>query len=469
MRYLSLFLVTYLFIFRPPAVQATVLGDFDNDNKVGIRDIQLFIANALQPNPIYNLNTDSIVNIFDFSFLLTQFTKSFIVPTSTLPPDTSLKTKKFHPGHYLQGYSLDPSPEGIKTEISGDPRLQAARGVRIPITWKAFEPTKGNYNWKLVDEYLDAIGPDKQMFFHWWATDIWHPNCDSATRIPAYMLPYCTKLYSGQGVHGNASVKWWEPGPRAEMIRVLQAIGDHYDNNPQFEGIMFDETTFGNPPFTDKFTNDDYQKAKLESYKIIHTAIAPHFATSQVIQPMNWLGGAGCEDLRELTNHLKTLGHGISNPDSPPWQALPRGCGVPYTNAPEKLASDKVDSPWHSIAVFYIYREFKNQVPIAVGGDTSQFENPNTPRTFNGVPMNWKNLADIIYKQAVTGYTYTPTRENVPGFGANYLLWNRHFGNRLTTYTNESKNAYRDAFYPIISDPNKKTNTTCPTNIKCTQ
>lgn len=467
MRYLSLLLATCFFVLSPTAAQAAVLGDFNNDNKVDIRDIQLFITNALQANPAYNLNTDSKVNIFDFSTLLTLLTKSSTSPTPTLPPDTGLKTKKFHPGHYLQGYPLDISPKYIGDEIKSDPRLQVARGVRIPITWKAFEPEKGKYNFALVDEYLEAIGPDKQMFFHWWATDIWAKNCDAATRIPTYMLPHCTKLYNGSS-HSNAAVKWWEPGPRAEMIRVLKAIGDHYDKNPQFEGIMFDETNFGVPPTSD-ISHADFEKAKLQAYKEIHTAVAPYFATSQVIQPLNWLGGAGCTELRELTNHLKALGHGISNPDSPPWKALPRGCGTPYTDAPESRQGDLIDSHWWSIAVYTIYREYKNQLPIAVGGDASQFENPFTyPRTFNGVPMNAANLTDLLYKQAVDGYTYAPTNEFVPGFGANYILWERNFWSfSAPSSTRETTNAYIAAYYAIISNPNKKTNTTCPSNIKC--
>lgn len=388
--------------------------------------------------------------------------------SSDSPPAGGLKTKKYHPGHYLQGYPLDNPPGNIKKDISDDPRLQVARGVRVPISWKAIEPTKGNYNWKLIDEYLAAIGPNQQMFLHWWATDIWNKNCDSATRIPTYMLPDCTKMYSAAGVHGNAAVKWWEPGPRAEMIRVLKEIGKHYDNHPQFEGIMFDETTFGNPPTSD-ISNADFQKAKLQAYKEIHTAIAPYFAKSQVIQPMNWLGGSGCTELRELANHLQTLGHGISNPDSPPWKALPRGCGTAYTNAPEALSGDNTQSQWYSIAVYNIYREYKNKIPIAVGGDTSQFGNPlvSKPRTFNKVPMNMANLADLLYKQAVNGYTYTPTGEFVPGFGANYILWSRNFGNPSTPYTMETKNAFIAAYYPIISDPNRKTNTACPSSIKC--
>lgn len=467
MRYLSLFFIVYLFIFRPPAAQAAILGDFDNDDKVDIRDIQLFTANALQPNPIYDLNTDSVVNIFDFSFLLTQFTKSSTLPGSTPTTNAGLKTKKFHPGHYLQGYPLDTSPQFIKTEISGDSRLQAARGVRVPITWKAFEPERGKYNFALVDEYLEAIGPDKQMFLHWWATDIWAKNCDAATRIPTYMLPHCTKLYNG-GSHSNAAVKWWEPGPRAEMIRVLKAIGEHYDKNPQFEGIMFDETNFGAPPTSD-ISNADFEKAKLQAYEEIHTAIAPYFATSQVIQPLNWLGDAGCTELRKLTDHLRNLGHGISNPDSTPWKALPRGCGTPYTNAPESRPGDMTESHWWSIAVYTIYREYKNTIPIVVGGDASQFENPFMyPRTFNGVPMNAANLTDLLYKQAVDGYTYAPTNEFVPGFGANYILWERNFWSfSVNPSTRETTNAYIDAYYSIISNPNKKTNATCPTNIKC--
>lgn len=384
------------------------------------------------------------------------------------PPTTGIKTKKWNPGHYLQAYPLDNPPSAIHKDIADDPRLQAARGVRVPISWKAIEPTRGNYNWKLIDEYLAAIGPDKQMFLHWWSSDIWRRNCDSLTRIPTYMLPDCVRMYSGNGVHGNASVKWWEPGPRAEMIRVLKEIGKHYDNNPQFEGIMFDETTFGNPP-EGTISNADFQKAKLQAYKEIHTAIAPYFSKSQVIQPMNWLGGnAGCNELRELANHLQTLGHGISNPDTAPWKTLPRGCGTEYTNAPEALPGDNVASPWYSIAVYSIYREFKNKIPIAVGGDTSQFGNPLVkPRTFNTVPMNMANLADLLYKQAVNGYTYIPTGEYVPGFGANYILWSRNFGNPSTPYSSDTKSAFIAGFYPIISDPKKKTNTDCPSSIKC--
>ena len=77
------------------------------------------------------------------------------------------------------------------------------------------------------------------------------------------------------------------------------------------------------------------------------------------------------------------------------------------------------------------FRNQKNSMLIATGSDTSQWENPSVPRTFNGEQMNYDNMMKYTYFTAVKGYTYKPTNTVVPQFGANSMNLNT----RIASYS----------------------------------
>lgn len=384
------------------------------------------------------------------------------VPTPTVPPVAGKKTKKWNPGHYLRVNSRDPDPERIR-EMANDPAYSAIKGFRIMVFWKTIEPTKGNYNWSLIDKYLAAVRPDQHVIIHFWERDLWNNKCNASTGIPGYMLPMTIRMVNANGVEGPCLVRFWEDAPRNELVRVLNALGKRYNDNPKFEGIMFDETAFGRHP---TLSGGAFNTIKLKALKDLHSRISDAFSKSQVIQSMNYLGGSNpCENLTDLTEHLRRLGHGVTNPDTVPWKGLPWDCekNGPY-NFPEVTGTFKISNP---IPVYAIYRKYKGQIPIVLGNDTSQLLNPlSNPSKFNEVPMNADNLVDALYKMS-TGYLYKPKNIYVDGFGANYITWNTQFWSNAAGSTTELNRAYKDAVSKLTKDPKNKVDTTCPKSINC--
>jgi hypothetical protein len=366
-------------------------------------------------------------------------------------------TKIWTPGHLIRIPSLD-SPASNISSLVNNPNYAGAKGARLMMSWGLIEPSKNNYNWAAVDSRLNALKPGQRAIIQFWERDYWN-SCAGTNKIPAYMKPMSTSTNGGHCI-----VKYWEAAPRAEMIRVLNAIATKYDKDPRFMGVMLEETAFGEIP---SMGQPQLDIAKLAGLKAIHSGVAGTYNKSHFIQAINWLnGGSGaCGALEDLILHIKPLGHGLSNPDSVPWRALPWDCKSSYSYA-------GIPSGTSSVPAYHLYRKYSGQMPIIVGNDTSQLKNPlaANPYIFNGLPMNMTNLVDHLYKTAITGYTYTPTNPDlsVPSLGGNFLLWNGNWWSKDAGTTEALTSAYQKEVAKYINNPAKGTNTACPTNINCT-
>lgn len=366
-------------------------------------------------------------------------------------------TKIWTPGHLIRIPSLDNNAAGIASLVN-DPNYAGAKGARIMMSWGLIEPTKNNFNWAAVDSRLNALKPGQRAIIQFWERDYWN-SCAGTNKIPSYMKSMSTSTNGGHCI-----VKYWEAAPRAEMIRVLNAIGARYDKDPRFMGVMLEETAFGEIP---SMGQPQLDIAKLAGLKAIHSGVAGTYNKSHFLQAINWLnGGSGaCGALEDLILHIKPLGHGLSNPDSVPWRALPWDCKSSYSYA-------GIPSGTSSVPAYHLYRKYAGQMPIIVGNDTSQLKNPlaANPYVFNGLPMNMPNLVDHLYKTAITGYNYTPTNPDlaVPSLGGNFLLWNGNWWSKDAGSSTALTEAYQKEVGKYINNPAKGTNTACPSNINCT-
>jgi hypothetical protein len=327
------------------------------------------------------------------------------------------KAKKWTPGHYMS--------VGSSGELSrmGGNEYRNIKGFRIKAPWGLFEgPNKGDYHFQNIDRMLEALPPGKKLFLM--VED--RPNKGRCKiDMPAYI--HSSREYSNTVGTNGCMPKLWEAATMDRLIALYKEIGQRYDNDPRFMGIMNQETANPNIP-RDKADDFARQLARF------HREIAPYFEKTHVFQTMNHLGNGdepedgadNCTPLNNLALDIQPLGHGLTNPDTVIWDALPWNCkGRPsetysYPGLQQQQGQSKGDKPK---PMYFVFRNQSNKMPIATGPDTSQYEDPLNPRTFNGERMNFDNMAKYIYKTGVTGYTYTPSGTNVTPFGANFIFW----------------------------------------------
>jgi hypothetical protein len=489
MKHITISLVIILLsLIHSPVAQAATSFDFNNDSKVNYLDLKLYIQNQLSQTMLFDGNKNGVVDIFDFSGLISRL-NSTTPPTSTphpsatstpapnhtptpTPPPGSLKTKKWHPGHYYQ-MSNNVTPEEF-SNIMTQEGSEYMSGGRVQMYWSDFELNKDQYSRDKLDQYLQELPANKKLIIMLWERDYWGRTCDKNARLPAYIKnPNQPHPALNINIDKGCVAQFWQPDIQERWIKLNQKVAEYVDNDNRVEAIVFPETAFGIPvSYEDKA--QAFKTLTYNAWIAIHTAIAPSYQRTQVFHQMNHLG-PNCEQLDPLANHLRSLGHGISNPDSPPWDALPADCGEStsnYQNTYPNLLSRDNPKP-----VFSIFRRVKNTMPVMVGGDTSFYEDPENPRTFNGEVMNYTNLVKYLYLSAVKGYTYVPSNPDiaVSSLGANYQMWNNHYSSEAggrskpdsPISVGEYGRRFKAAYHAFLSNPANTTNTKCPTNIRC--
>jgi hypothetical protein len=409
-----------------------------------------------------------------FGILL--FSVSFFLLSKDLSPTEQnaevlpIKTKKWNPGHYLQGAN-DITPSYITENLNAATSANL-KGIRVPLYWGEWETSKDVYDFKILDSYINALPSNKKILIKVHERDYWGRYCNEGARLPNYIMdenqPHPALTLPGAG----CVAQFWEPDIQARWIKALTMLAKHVENNDKVEMVIFSETAFGFPDGFDGSVSE-FKLLTRDAFINIHKGIAPAFQKTQVMQAMNHLG-PNCQYLDLMADELMKLGHGLANPDSPPQDSLPWDCNASSDAYQTFYKLTPKDNPK---PVYAVFRRVKGKMPIMVGGDTSQFGDPERPKIFNGEPLNYDNLVKYLYLTAVKGYTYSitnPDKEVTP-HGANYMLWNTHF-NSIEAQRNfpdnpissaEYTRKYKDAYAKFLSNQNNTTIKTCPSNINC--
>jgi hypothetical protein len=148
----------------PPTVAPPLVGDFDTDGDVDFKDFLAFLPHfGDSGTTVYDLVTNSLVNIFDFNQLLASFT-IMPPPSSTPAPSPTPDQTGQSPfvSHTLPGRiemeDFDNGGEGVAyhdttTNNEGNASYRSGTGVDIETTGDS----SGNYNlgWTAVGEWLE--------------------------------------------------------------------------------------------------------------------------------------------------------------------------------------------------------------------------------------------------------------------------------------------------------------------------
>jgi hypothetical protein len=235
------------------------------------------------------------------------------------PPILTTDCTKWHPGHYAL-LSLDSDKKLFSTDpakLTDYARLNwneqnltnfltglgnNFKGVEIPVIWRTVEKSKDVYNFDYIDTAMRAAHQsDKQVVIL-----LTERNFNSASRpVPDYLYSeeYGGGAYAFSGKGQVAAV--WNSAVQQRFYELIKKLGERYDSQNNFEGVIFPESALNISPLPTGATVANYS-----SYLLGRVAAAKkYFPTSIIFQGFNW----GYEDV--IPKNALTASAGFHGPD----------------------------------------------------------------------------------------------------------------------------------------------------------
>lgn len=237
----------------------------------------------------------------------------FVIGMSLIPLGAvNAGAMKWHPGHY---YILTPKQKSIDSymnmvydEMQSTPAL---RGIQARFSWPELEPSKGVYNFALIDKLLAQLSSRKKRLFVHLGLKSFDLN---GNVVPAYMT---TPEYeggqfnwakSGSSTPKGRNVKLWNAKVRDRLAALFAAMGKRYNSHPYFEGITMNETALGNalPRMSDAQVSGWF-----DNLAILHQKIRVAFPNTVTFHYLNYPR----DQLAEVIGKFRQSDTGIGCPD----------------------------------------------------------------------------------------------------------------------------------------------------------
>ncbi len=218
-------------------------------------------------------------------------------------PDAAIHSPgyKWHPGHYLNAYW----GKNIAVQIRQAKSIPAFKGISVIHGWWELEKDKDQYDFSAIDRELEAVqSAGLQLIIQ--VADRSFKNQDCA---PTYLR---TPAFDGgqSRLGAKCTVLRHDPAVQDRLIALYRALGQRYDQHPNFEAVMLEEDSMEK-----KGSNmDGYSdRAYIDQSKRGMSALAQAFPHTVVFKWLNW--GPG---IPELFAHACSLGIGVGSPDLDP-------------------------------------------------------------------------------------------------------------------------------------------------------
>jgi hypothetical protein len=256
------------------------------------------------------------------------------------PPGAKIK---WNPGHYAGGngsmYGGTPASSWYASMDGALANYPHIKGFRMWITWGALEPTKGHYDFTQLDAILDRLkthyGTPRHLVITLYPSGPvgqWYKGDDRV--IPTYIQQdkaYGPSPVSGSygwwGVNANGAATGpyepalWRPAVMERYIALVQALAAHYDNDPYFEALMFQEGIYHILAKGSDYGND----TMTQQVKNLLTASVAAFAHTSVVFENTWgLGGPTENQNFELWMVENRIAPGTADTVGEPAFLLPR-------------------------------------------------------------------------------------------------------------------------------------------------
>ncbi|HEY9869741.1 MAG TPA: DUF4832 domain-containing protein [Candidatus Obscuribacterales bacterium] len=137
------------------------------------------------------------------------------------------------------GFFVLLTPEQLNKPESWDEMLSRpdVNGLSVLIPWRVLEPAEEQYNWKPVDDLLDALKKrNKSLILR---VSTCGMDLDGQSDTPAWVFDSGVKKISYSGADGKSYTMpiFWDTNYLAKWNNFIQDLGERYDKNPAIHSI----------------------------------------------------------------------------------------------------------------------------------------------------------------------------------------------------------------------------------------
>ena len=184
--------------------------------------------------------------------------------------------KKFHPGHYVDLLRYQVFSDDRRYLI---PSLKfGVAGVQMRYLWRDLETEPDHYDFSRVESDLKLLSSRKKQLI----LEVSDKSFNKEQPVPDYLVDY-----TFPNKKNGFTVQRWAPYVIERWVKLMQALGEHFDSHPNFEGVATGESA----PSLDEsqlklsgYTPEKYRNTLIDMLQ--RTADA--FPTSRVFWTMNF-------------------------------------------------------------------------------------------------------------------------------------------------------------------------------------
>ena len=243
---------------------------------------------------------------------------------------------KWQPGHYMR-FRDNHSENNMRNFLSN----QHTKGIMVHINWDDIEPQFNNYNFEKIDYFLSLVSSYNKFLIIDIVVRCFNAGCthgnapDYIRSDPSYNGGVELLVRPNGSVKGS-TVRLWDPVVVDRLIKLLEAIGNEYDDNSNLVGVSLpSESAIALGKNKYDYTAKSYET----QLKRIASAMASSMPKTIGMTGMNFFPGAKDKTatFTRIAEHLVKTGSGaITHPDT-----IPEGYDMPQYKV-ETAFNDKL-------------------------------------------------------------------------------------------------------------------------------
>jgi hypothetical protein len=208
--------------------------------------------------------------------------------------------KKFNPGHYMLPYTGETQANLLKRveEVCNEPAL---KGIQMRALWATLESASGQFTFGNIEQIYQRLATCKKRLI----LEVWAVNFDGQSNgiVPSDLEGRLAPTAKGY------IAKLWEPVVMDRLIALYKALGQRFDGEPYFEGVIFTETATGD--VGSGYTAAAFIAQLTRGAKAIRAA----WPTSQVIVFNNFIQDSTTQQAVDFMKTLYETGIATGGPD----------------------------------------------------------------------------------------------------------------------------------------------------------
>lgn len=281
-------------------------------------------------------------------------------------------------------------------------------GGVLPYNWYELEAADGSaYNWDLVDRYFDALKANNKRFMLQFEIRSFDTLEDF---VPTYLQnsTYANGWWEYSGNVNGRNLSLWNQPLKDRLSALFTAIGNRYNSDPLFEGLITClESAAGVPVNTTPTAAQE--TAHYEGLLEVTLAAKAAFPNKNVLALMNYCSkaGGGNDDTQMATLIATMRANGV-------------GIGYPDTRIDDPGLNHNMDGQTGNKGIYYHMRH----------------GNGVTPNAPSVQPKNWDYTGRFV-NDPLYGHnnpTATELYNDALSMNPNYILWTRVTAKEDTMY-----------------------------------